>query len=271
MTRVEVESVAAPAHKVLKPLLSRSAGEQVADRLVTALALGQFAVGESLPSERDLASMLGVSRTTVRQGIASLLASGYVSVRRGNGGGIFVESVWRTDTPGMIRRTLLPDWTRLEHLFDYRAIVEAEIARVAARRRTQSNVDTLRRALEQYVASPAHRASSQFADLELHRAIVAATGNPYLVELSRTINRDVSLGMGVDPWSPALRERGLQQHPGLVDAVIEGDDERAGTLALEHFSLTEQTIRDLFDNVNDSPDEQQEGPPDEGDHAHPQH
>jgi DNA-binding FadR family transcriptional regulator len=235
----------------LGPLLARTAGQQVADRIVTALALGQYAIGEHLPTERELATTLGVSRTTVRQGIALLVASGYVSVRRGQGGGIFVESSWRADAPAIIHRTLLPDWSRLEHLFDYRSIIEADIARVAARRRTQKNIDALRTALEEYVSSPAERASSTSADLRLHQCIAATTGNPYLVELSLRIRHDVGFGMGVEPWSPALRDRGLHQHPGLIEAIIVGDEDLAASLASDHFSLTERTIRDMFAHVSD--------------------
>ncbi len=235
----------------LGPLLARTAGQQVADRIVTALALGQFAVGERLPTERELAATLSVSRTTVRQGVALLVASGYLSVRRGQGGGIFVESSWRSDAPAIIHRTLLPDWARLEHLMDYRSIIEADIARVAARRRTQKHIDALRIALEEYISSPAERASSTTADLRLHQCIAATTGNPYLVELSLRMRHDVGFGMGVEPWSPALRQRGLHQHPGLIEAIIAGDEDLAATLAADHFSLTEQTIRDMFAHVSD--------------------
>jgi DNA-binding FadR family transcriptional regulator len=241
----------APSSAALGPLLARTAGQQVADRIVTALALGQFAIGERLPTERELAETLGVSRTTVRQGIALLVASGYVSVRRGQGGGIFVESSWRADAPSIIHRTLLPDWARLEQLFDYRSIVEADIARVAARRRTQKNIDALRAALEEYVSSPPERASSTSADLRLHQCIAATTGNPYLVELSLRMRHDVGFGMGVEPWSPALRDRGLHQHPQLIEAIVAGNEELAASLAADHFSLTEQTIRDMFAHVSD--------------------
>jgi DNA-binding FadR family transcriptional regulator len=252
----------------LGPLLARTAGQQVADRIVTALALAQFAIGERLPAERELAETLSVSRTTVRQGIALLVASGYVSVRRGQGGGIFVESSWQADAPSIIHRTLLPDWSRLEHLFDYRSIVEAEIARVAARRRTQKNIDALRAALEEYVSSPAERASSTSADVRLHQCVAATTGNPYLVELSLRIRHDVGFGMGVEPWSPALRERGLHQHPELIEAIIIGDEELAASLAADHFSLTERTIRDMFADVSVHLPANPPTHTSRGDHAH---
>ena len=254
--------------ETLGPLLARTAGQQVADRIATALALGQYAIGERLPTERELAGTLDVSRTTVRQGIALLVASGYVSVRRGQGGGIFVESSWRADAPAIIHRTLLPDWARLEQLFDYRSTVEEQIARVAARRRTPKQVDALRVALEAYITSPAERASSTSADLRLHQSVAATTGNPYLVELSLRIRHDVGFGMGVEPWSPALRERGLHQHPGLIDAIIVGDEDLAASLAADHFSLTEQTIRDMFAHVSDHLPHHQSPHTSGEDHAH---
>jgi GntR family transcriptional regulator, transcriptional repressor for pyruvate dehydrogenase complex len=238
---------------VLAPVTLRPAAETVADRLVTAIALGQFMLGERLPAERDLAVMLEVSRTTVREAVRQLVEGGYVRVERGRNGGIFVESVWGEDADAMIRRTLVPNWERLEQLLDFRAIIEGEIARVAATRRAARDVDAIRAAVHAYAEAGPDRASSSAADLRLHQTIAAATANPYLVELSLRVRRDVSLGIGAEPWSPRLRERALRQHPELAHAIVEGDVVRAGLLAAEHFSLTEQTIRDLLATVRRSP------------------
>jgi GntR family transcriptional regulator, transcriptional repressor for pyruvate dehydrogenase complex len=78
---------AAPSFSILEPVKLRSGGEHVADRLVTAIALGEFVPGQRLPSERELGATLGVSRTTVREAIQRLAALGYVEVRRGRTGG----------------------------------------------------------------------------------------------------------------------------------------------------------------------------------------
>jgi GntR family transcriptional repressor for pyruvate dehydrogenase complex len=255
---------------VLAPVTLRSAADTVADRLVTAIALGQFMLGERLPPERDLARLLEVSRTTVREAVRQLADAGYVRVQRGRNGGIFVESVWGQDAEAMIRRTLAPDWQRLEQLLDFRTIIEAEVARVAARRRSSRDVDAIRAALHAYADAGPDRASSSAADLRLHQTIAATTGNRHLVELSLRIRRDVSLGIGAEPWSPQLRERALRQHPELVHAIVEGDIVRAGLLAAEHFSLTEQTIRDLLASVHRQTTQDVAAPPRpiEGAHAH---
>src|ERR1700757_4193748 len=81
-----------PAGTLLTPIPLRTAGERIAERIVTAIALGGFVPDRRLPTERELASMLEVSRTTVREALQRLQASGYVTTRRGRGGGTFVRA-----------------------------------------------------------------------------------------------------------------------------------------------------------------------------------
>ena len=91
---------------------------------------------------------------------------------------------------------------------------------------------------------------SRAADESLHRAIAAATHNTYLLELSAELRLKVSLGFQAEPYSPALRQRALEQHPALVDAVIAGDSELAARLAAEHFSLTETMFREVYATID---------------------
>src|SRR6266702_7275120 len=109
---------------LLTPMPMRTAGERVAERFVTAIALGEFVSGQRLPTERELAGMLEVSRTTVREAIQRLQASGYVTTRRGRGGGTFVRTGRGPDSDGMIRRTMLPAWKELSEILDFRRLIE---------------------------------------------------------------------------------------------------------------------------------------------------
>ena len=120
---------------ILEPVKLRSGGEHVADRLVTAIALGEFVPGQRLPSERELAATLGVSRTTVREAIQRLAALGYVDVKRGRTGGAYVMDGMGPEAYEMIRRTLLPEWSNLEGLLDFRQLVEPLIGRASCRER----------------------------------------------------------------------------------------------------------------------------------------
>ena len=78
----------------LAPVHLRNAGEHVADRLVTAIALGEYVTGQRLPSERELATMLAVNRASVREALHRLAETGYVEIRRGRHGGAFVQAAW---------------------------------------------------------------------------------------------------------------------------------------------------------------------------------
>jgi len=231
------------------PLRLRNAGELVAERLVTALALGEFVPGQRLPTERDLAVTLEVSRTTVREAISRLSATGYVEVRRGRHGGAFVLAGIRPDADDMIRRTLVPGWPQLEQLFDFRTLVEPLIARTAAARRTATDIDRIQDALAAYRGAGLDREASSTADEALHRSIAEAAHNPYLVDLSDRIRHGVSLGFRAEPYSLPIRERAIGEHGDLANAVIVGATDQAAAIAGRHFTITEERLRDLYDRT----------------------
>jgi GntR family transcriptional regulator, transcriptional repressor for pyruvate dehydrogenase complex len=233
---------------LLAPVTLRTAGERIAERLVTAIALGEFVPGQRLPAERDLAVMLEVSRTTVREALQRLHAAGYVTARRGRGGGTFVQTGQGADSEEMIRRTLLPAWAELTEVLDFRQLVEQLIARTAAARRDSADVAAIRAAVAAY-AGAADRDASRLADAALHQAIAKAAHNSRLAELSTSIRREVSLGFDAEPYSPEVRQRALHQHPELAEAVIAGDPVRAASLAASHFSLTEDLLRELYARI----------------------
>ena len=234
---------------LLSPMTVRTTGERIAERFVTAIALGQFVPGQRLPTERELAAMLSVSRATVREAIARLAEAGYVTVRRGRSGGTFVTDGWGPDSDEMIRRTLGGEWQEVELLLDFRQVIEQQIARTAALRRTDTDVKAIQAALADYERAGADRDSSRMADLALHRAVADATHNPHLTSLSLSIRHDISFGFEAEPYSPEVRGRALHQHPILAQAVIDGNPDQAAALAAEHFSLTESMLRELHARV----------------------
>jgi DNA-binding FadR family transcriptional regulator len=234
--------------ELLAPVPLPAAGERIAERLVTAIALGEFVPGQRLPAERELAAMLEVSRTTVREALQRLQAAGYVTTRRGRGGGTFVQTGVGPGSDEMIRRTLVPAWDELSEVLDFRRLLEQLIARTAAQRRDDSDIAAIRRAVEDY-AQATDRDASRLADHALHQAIARATHNSRLVDLSARARREVSLGFDAEPYTPEVRHRALRQHPTLADAVIAGDPARAAELAASHFSLTEDMLTELHARI----------------------
>jgi GntR family transcriptional regulator, transcriptional repressor for pyruvate dehydrogenase complex len=236
------------------PLDRRNTSQQIADRLVTAIALGEFVEGQRLPVERELAQMLGAGRPTIREALQRLESLGLIEILRGRTGGAYVLPFDWTTAQDAVRRTLLPAWPEFEVLFDFRTLVEGLVASTAAHRRTPEDIEAIREALDAYRSAGDSREASRAADESLHRAIAAATHNTYLLELSAELRLKVSLGFQAEPYTPALRQRALEQHPALVDAVIAGDSQLAARLAGEHFSLTETMYRKVYATIDGDAD-----------------
>jgi GntR family transcriptional repressor for pyruvate dehydrogenase complex len=229
----------------LLPLRRGTAADEVTDRLLTAVALGTYLPGERLPVERELCSMLSVSRSTVRQAMARLRAAGVVEVRRGRSGGAYVSSSWTAASAGAVRRTLQPRLSELELLFDLRARVEEMVARAAAERRTARDVRALESAIAAFAAAT-EPTQEHMCDATLHATVLSATGNALLAQLSRDLLARATVGVPREPYRRDVFARAVQEHTDLVSAVIDGDVERAGIIARRHFGMSAEALREIL-------------------------
>jgi GntR family transcriptional regulator, transcriptional repressor for pyruvate dehydrogenase complex len=148
----------------------------------------------------------------------------------------------------MIRRTLLPAWDELSEILDFRQLVEQQIARTAAERRDDHDIEVIRAAVAAYEQAP-DREASRLADAAMHSAISQAAHNGRLTSLSLRIRREVSFGFDAEPYSPEARRRAMHQHPELAQAVIDGDPDTAARVAAQHFSLTEDLLKELHARI----------------------
>jgi len=212
----------------------RTTGERIAERFVTAIALGQFVPGQRLPTERELAAMLSVSRATVREAIARLAEAGYVTVRRGRSGGTFVTDGWGPDSDEMIRRTLGGEWQEVELLLDFRQVIEQQIARTAALRRTDTDVKAIRAALADYERAGADRDSSRMADLALHRAIADATHNRLYVGVIDTSSQLFQNAMRAADRAPGDIFEAAAEHALIAHHILAGDGNSARASMRDH-------------------------------------
>jgi len=221
----------------------RTKATSLTDRLITAIAVGEYSPGERLPPERDLAASLGVSRATVRQALQHVTELGLIETRRGRAGGAFVASAsWEDVAPDVARRTLETEIPRLLDLYDYRCMAEGMIARAAAERRTADDVAALEKALDEFRAATS-MTEARNADRRLHGLITAAARNPHLTSLSAHLTAAATLGFGLEPYTREFYDEALAQHVELVDHVVRGEADAANRCAQAHFRLTLETMR----------------------------
>lgn len=150
--------------------------DEVEDRLVTAVAVGEYLPGVGLPPERELAALLGVARVTVRGALARLVDRGLLETRRGRGGGTFVRTQWPDSSSEAVGRVLLARWAGIQDTADAIALLHGALATAAAERATPSDVVLIRDALAAFRAA-ASGSDKQQADAVLHRGIIDAARN----------------------------------------------------------------------------------------------
>lgn len=232
------------------PLPASSRADEITDRLVTAIAIGEYLPGSKLPSERELAASLRVGRMTVRSAIARLVASGMLVTERGRGGGSFVCEQRSGASNAAVQRTLLAHWEEMRDTCEAVSRLQGTIAHAAAERRTADDVEQLQARLEAFRAADSGE-PSQHADSLLHVAICAAAHNVTLQSVLLDLESRISIAAPTHLWGSvegmrAMEVRSLADHEVIVSAICEQRALDAGAIAREHaridFELLEQAL-----------------------------
>jgi DNA-binding FadR family transcriptional regulator len=195
--------------------------DQAAARFRDEVVSGRWPVGERIPTEVALVAEFGIGRNTVREALQSLVHAGLL--RREQGRGTFVIS--RSELTGTLERQLAGGSRR--HYLELRLALDSTAASLAAASRTDADVALLRELRDRREATwsaddPDARAS---ADLDLHRAIVAATHNPLYVTLYSSMLDVFAVHMRDDESGDD--DAAHRRHHELVEAIADGDADRA--------------------------------------------
>jgi len=237
----------AAAQRALSPIRQIAAHELVVDQMRRALELGQFRPGDRLPTERDLAEMLNVSRTVVRAAIAVLERDGLIAVRRGRGGGFTVQAP-KYD-PSEARRLMRENKTAVRDAFDYRIVVETAATRLAATRRRAADLVKLRELLagmDDALATALQDQSAQRVtefqtlDSAFHLGIAQACRNDYLLEAVADARRKMWLPVGA--IFGRLEDNANDHHETILDAIESRDGDAAAARMEEHIVGTRNTL-----------------------------
>ena len=194
-----------------KKSLSQQTAEGLYARIV---AEGRPGPGEKLPNELELSQELGVSRTTLREAIRSLVTQGVLEVRRGKG--TFVsEQVGEIEDFGFGGLERVKG--QLRDLFELRSIFEPQAAKLACLRATEEELsDILEKgaAVEDRIRAGQDRVE---ADGAFHAAIVRATHNEFMVRLLPLIHRAVYTAVGTGEHGERLAADTLRGHALLLE------------------------------------------------------
>jgi GntR family transcriptional regulator, transcriptional repressor for pyruvate dehydrogenase complex len=195
---------------------------------------GEYKEGERLPTEHMLAERFATSRPTVREALAQLRADGIIATRHGSG-----TTVMRRPDPDVRRFAPLESLSDIRRCYEYRIVVEAGAAALAAQKAEDADIEAIQREwdnLQTIIETSGIGAKDDFA---FHLAVARASKNPFFITalsgiqeqmvFSMNLSRNLSLVKSIE------RQRVVQQeHLEVLEAVRARNPERASNAMREH-------------------------------------
>ncbi|MBM2292605.1 FCD domain-containing protein [Sulfitobacter pseudonitzschiae] len=231
-----------------RPVTPEKLSSAVVRQIEKLILRGILRPGERLPSERELADRMGVSRPSLREAIGSLQDTGLLTARPG--AGVFVADV--------LGSAFAPALTQLfarhdEAVFDYlsfRRDMEGLAAERAARLGSDTDLQVVQTIFDKMVAAhPARNADAESAlDAQFHMAIVEASHNVIMLHMMRSmydlLRNGVFYNRQVMFKQRTTRSALLDQHRAINDALQARDPDAARTAVEAHLDYVERALRD---------------------------
>jgi GntR family transcriptional regulator, transcriptional repressor for pyruvate dehydrogenase complex len=206
--------------------------EQLAARLLDYVEVTGLAVGDRLPSERDLAQALQVSRASVRQATVALEVRGTLEVRHGDG--IYLRSL-PNDSGHLME--LMTQRHRLPEILEAREALETQLSALAAARRTIADIAAMDRALEVMAADIDAGGVGEEGDRLFHEAITQAARSPLLAEFMTALAVPISETRRSSLGEPGRPRRSLNAHQRILAAIRRGDGPGARQAMRRHVNM----------------------------------
>jgi len=225
---------------VFEPVRPATAFEETVERLGTAIRIGLLRPGSRLPAERSLADQLGISRSTLRQALTTLVQSGHLISSRGRSGGTFVA-----ERPPLAEEDGKPLGDEAWAVLDYRVAVETGATILAVERADWEDTGKLAE-LVRSMADAAQFEDYRRADIRFHISIAEAARSPRLVRAMTEVQGDMSDLIALIPHPEQVLTHSNAQHERLVTLLRRGEAGAAVKLMREHIRGTEHILAGLI-------------------------
>ena len=215
---------------------------QIADQIAGLIGKGEFARGSRLPAERELATLLGVSRTSVREALISLEIGGLVEVRVGSG--VFV--IAGAASPASVGDKGPGPF----ELLSARTLIEGEVAALAAVNAKNDDLESLRETIQRMTTHVDDFVIREEADRDFHLGIAKATGNSSLELVVEGLwNQRAELWgrMQQHFHTEDLARRTIHDHAAILAGLVAKDADAARTAMHRHLA---RVVREFQRGVN---------------------
>jgi GntR family transcriptional regulator, transcriptional repressor for pyruvate dehydrogenase complex len=228
-----------------EPVATRRTFEEAVEQIAEKIKAGDLHTGDRLPSERELAAQMRISRPTLREAIKVMAEAGVLEVRRGQAGGIFVASE-------LVPRELLRTrqeirFSEVADVLEARRLLEPRVAQLAAVHANEEDFAAMARTIErkrEVAASDDFLRNEDLflqLDLKFHIAMARATRNASIVSLMRSLLRHLEIARDMAMHAPLVPDWTIEIHERTLSAIRAADFPLIESVMDEHLAQLEQT------------------------------
>ncbi len=233
----------------MEPIKKVRLSDSVINAIKRKLAKDDFKPGDKFYSENELSRQLQVSRSSVREAIRILEATGYVTVKQGKG--VFV-----TDFDSQNLQPFII-WLKSneQHIFDHfeiRLIIEPKAAAIAAQKANIEDIRKIEEVLAQFDQHAKHKeiAETIKADRTFHRLIAKSTKNSTLYVLINSLTTSLPKGWISSLHTPGRIEKTTHEHRAVLKAITEKDTSEAESAMIRHLENALSDIKAHMSSVS---------------------
>lgn len=210
---------------------------EVASRLREQILAGELNAGDRLPTEAELCESFGVSRSTIREALRILSSQRLLTTTRGVRGGSSVTQIGHADVTEMLLDSIVlltnSEGATVAELIEARELLEVPAARLAAGRRSEEQLDRLRRTIPSTLVGVDPGQIFE-VNRSFHDVLLEAAGNRLLRVVTQPLFTVMQTRFLRDRAGQPFWTRVMREHAAILDAVEAGDAERAGAQMADH-------------------------------------
>jgi GntR family transcriptional repressor for pyruvate dehydrogenase complex len=214
------------------PIERTTLHEQIVEKIKTMIDDGTLKPGDSLPSERQLAKDMQVSRIPVREALKMLEFMGVIEIRHGRAA--VVRGLGKATMLESIDLVLESGPNELYEMNEARKLLEVGAIRLACEKRTNTDIARMGEILEQMKAELNDTVSIVDTSMEFHMAIMRATKNKILCSFMMLFRDLLYESRSISLSRPERPGQALDEHKAILQAVIDRDADRAASLIETH-------------------------------------
>lgn len=213
---------------------TKELSNQLAEQMRSIIQKKQMQPGSRFPSEKELIERFNVGRSTVREAIKILVTENLLEIRRGKG-------TYISQCPGRVKDPLglqySPQQKLLQNLFEARAIIEPQIAALAALRAEPKDIECLQQVLEEHLTCTDKSKNAEL-DVKFHKAVTMCCHNEVLQRFMPLVMEAIQEGRVETEAVPYSWENAKQYHKRIFEMIESGDAEAAKSEMKQHLLQT---------------------------------